>query len=102
MKKIDRSKINRSNTDIWAALNEAVKTKNLAVIVKNIERLRALQKHYIDLLNFQDMEITILKDSLAHAEKTISEFEKEWLEEIAKRNGAYERLKQRIEEGFRP
>ena len=87
--------------DIWAALNEAVKTKNLALIVKNIERLRALQKHYIDLLNFQDMEITILKDSLAHAEKQVTEFEKDWLEEVSKRTGSYERLKERIEKTFR-
>lgn len=102
MKKLDHIKINQSNRDIWAILNEAVKTGNMAVITKNLERIRALQKHYIDLLNFQDIEIRLLKEELSHAEKTITSFEKDWLEEVAKRNGAYDKLKERIQETFRP
>jgi regulator of replication initiation timing len=101
MKKLDHVKINQENRDVWALLNEAKKTGNMAVIIKNLERLRALQKDYIDQLNFQDMEISQLKDELGHAERTITSFEKEWLEEVAKKHGAYDKLKERIQKTFR-
>ena len=97
MKKIDHVKINRSNNDIWAILNEAVKTNNIAIIHRNLDRLYAMQKHYINLLNFQDIEIRILIDELRDNRKLLDSYEKEWLIEITKRNGIYENLKARID-----
>lgn len=102
MKKIDHTKINRNNNSIWLELNNSVKSGNIALITKNIERLRNLQEYYIKLLNLQEMEITILKDEIGGMQNTLNSYEKEWLEEVAKRNGIYDKHKKRIEEGFRP
>jgi len=101
MKKIDMVKINRSNKDIWFNLNEAFKSKNLALIESSIRRLMELQKYYINLLNFQQIEINQLKDLLEQEESIRNDFEREWLEQLAKKTGQYETHKQRIEELYK-
>ena len=96
MKKIDRYKINKANKDIWAMIDMAMKTDNRALLEANLTRLLSLQKYYLDLLNFQDTEITLLKADTAFNQKLIDDRDKEWLIEVAKRNGIYDKLKKRI------
>jgi putative protein kinase ArgK-like GTPase of G3E family len=96
MNKIDRYKINKANKDIWAMIDMAMKTDNRALLEANLTRLSALQKYYLDLLNFQDTEISLLKADTAFNQKLIDDRDKEWLIEVAKRNGIYDKLKERI------
>jgi len=100
MKKIDMVKINRSNKDIWQLLKMAIETNNIALIESSLERMHSLQKYYIDRLNFQEIEISQLKDHLAFQQKINDDYEKEWLIEISKRNGIYENFKERIRETY--
>ena len=101
MKKLDLIKINRSNNDIWAMIQMALKTDNKALLEANLKRLSALQKYYLDLLNFQDSEISLLKDDNAFNQKLIDTYEKEWLIEVSKRNGIYDSLKERIRKQYK-
>ena len=101
MKKIDIQKLNRSNNDIWLNLNEAIKDKNWPAIESNLNRLYGLQKHYLNLLNFQDIQITQLKGNLASVQNMLNDYEKEWIIEVAKRSGIYESMKTRINENFK-
>jgi hypothetical protein len=101
MKKIEFTKLNRSNSDIWQMLKMAIETNNIAIIESNLSRLHALQKYYLDLLNFQDIEINQLKDLLAQETAIRESFEKEWLIDTAKKTNSYERLKERIQETYR-
>lgn len=97
MKKIEFTKLNRANSDILQFLKMAIETKNMALIESNVSRLLALQKYYLDLLNYQDIEINQLKDLLAQETAIRESFEKEWLIDTAKKTNTYERLKERIE-----
>jgi len=101
MKKLDLIKINRSNKDIWAMIQMALKTDNKALLEANLKRLSGLQKYYLDLINFQDSEITLLKDDNAFNQKLIDSYEKEWLIEVSKRNGIYDSLKERIRSQYK-
>lgn len=101
MKKIEFTKLNRSNIDIWQFLKMAVETKNIALIESSLSRLHTLQKYYLDLLNYQDIEINQLKDLLAQETAIRESFEKEWLIETAKKTNSYERLKERIEATYK-
>jgi hypothetical protein len=101
MKKIDFTKLNRSNSDIWGDLKMALKSKNFAVIESSLSRLYSLQKYYIDLLNFQDIEINQLKDLYKQESEIRESFEKEWLESLAVNSKNYEQLKERINATYR-
>ena len=101
MKKLDMVKINRSNSDIWGQMQIALKSGNIAVIERALGRMYALQKYYLDLLNFQDMEINQLKDHLATEQKTTESFEKEWLLSLTKNSPQYDSLKERIESQYK-
>jgi hypothetical protein len=92
--------LNRSNKDIWALLQEGVKSRNLALIEVNLKRLNALQEEYLRLLNLNDFEIQGLKNELQAERELALSFEKEWITEVSKRNGTYERLKDRIDTLF--
>lgn len=100
MKKIDIAKLNRSNKDIWVLIEQAVKTKNFALIEKNLQRLHSLQEYYSKLLNFQDIEIRGLQGDLDAQTYLTSIFEKEWLEQVAKRSHSYDILKERIDKMY--
>jgi hypothetical protein len=101
MKKIEYTKLNRSNSDIWQMIKMGLDTNNKALLESSLSRLKALQKYYLDLLNFQDMEINQYKDLLSQETAIRESFEKEWLEETAKKTNSYERLKQRIEATYK-
>lgn len=101
MDKKDITKLNRSSKDIWALIEVGIKTKNFALLEKNLKRLASLQAYYLELLNFNDYEIQGLKNDLLAERYLTSTFEKEWLEGVLKRSGTYERLKDRIEETFK-
>ena len=64
MEKKDITKLNRSNKDIWALIDQGLKTKNFAILEKNLKRIYLLQCYYIKLLNFQDHEIRELHNEL--------------------------------------
>lgn len=100
MTKKDIAKVNRASKDIWILIEAGIKTKNFAILEKNLLRLHALQKYYSDLLNFQDMEIKGLMNDLQAQLYLTDLFEKEWLEEVAKRTNAYDKLKDRIDQLF--
>jgi hypothetical protein len=101
MKKINIQKLNRSNNDIWLNINEAIKSQNYNALERNFQRLYALQKYYLDLLNFQDIEINQLKDNLESVQSMLNDYEKEWITEVAKRGGIYEAMKERINENYK-
>lgn len=93
-------KVNKKNKDIWALIVTAIESKNIALIEKNLKRLYALQAWYIDLINQQQLEINGLKIELM-ADRILTEArEKEFIIEVAKRNGVYERLKEDIDRTF--
>jgi hypothetical protein len=97
MQKINHTKLNKSNADIWGVLYKAIELKNWALVEQNIKRLYALHKYIFELLEFQDAENASLKNHLAVNQKTLNEFEKEWLITIAKNHNVYEEVRQRIE-----
>lgn len=101
MKKNDVVKVNKSNSDIWAMLKMAVETKNFALIESTLSRLHRLQKYYIDLITFQEIEINQLKDLLAQETEIRESFERDWLIDVAKKNNTYERLKERIDATYK-
>jgi hypothetical protein len=79
----------------------ALDTNNKALLESSLSRLKALQKYYLDLLNFQDMESNQYKDLLAQETALRESFEKEWLIETAKKTNSYERLKERIQATYK-
>ena len=101
MKKVDLAKLNMSNTVIWKNLDEALKTKNWALIENNLQRLYSLQKYYIDELNFIDTEIVQLTNMVKLAETRASQFEALWFKSIAKETGFYRTHKDLIDEIFK-
>ena len=82
-------------------LEVGLKSKNFAIIEKNLQRLASLQKYYTDLINYQEFEITALRIDLEAERILTSSYEKEWLEGVSKRSGTYDNTKQRIEELFK-
>lgn len=100
MKKKEIALLNRANKDIWALLEVGLKTKNFAILEKNLHRLASLQKYYTDLLNYQEFEIIALQNDLDAERHLTNDYEKEWLEGISKRLGSFENTKERIEELF--
>ena len=92
--------MNRSNKDIWALIQVGLQTKNFALLEKNLKRLHALQGEYIRLLNLNDFEIEGLKNELQAERELAISFEREWITEVSKRNGTYDRLKDRIDKLF--
>jgi hypothetical protein len=101
MKKLDLTKVNRSNIDIWADIKLALQSKNFTVLEASLTRLYSLQKYYLDLLNFQDMEINQLKDLYKQESEIRNSFEKEWLESLSVNSKNYEQLKKRINATYR-
>jgi hypothetical protein len=101
MKKLDLTKVNRSNNDIWADIKLALQSKNLTVLEASLTRLYSLQKYYVNLLNFQDMEINQLKDLYKQETQIRNSFEKEWLESLSVNSKNYEQLKKRINATYR-
>lgn len=100
MQKIDHTKLNRSNNDIWGLLSKAIETGNVAVVKVNLDRLYELQKYYIKILNFQDAEIEMYKNEVAVLEDQLSSYEKDWIKRIAKDNNVYEETRERINRTF--
>lgn len=100
MKKINYATLNRSNNDIWLNIHEALKDKNYPALEASLKRLFSLQKYYVDLLNFQNIENAQLKDNMASVQASLNDYEKEWITEVAKRQGIYENLKKRINQTF--
>lgn len=101
MLKLDITKVNRSNNDIWALLKVAIKTKNIALIETNLHRLHALQEYYIKTLNLQDIELRQMEAILKMKETETEKIEKEWITELAKKGNIYGRLKERIEDYYK-
>jgi predicted nuclease with TOPRIM domain len=101
MRDIDHYSFNRANKDIWGLLNEAVKTKNWALIQSNIDRLYAMQDFLIKKVNLMESQINTLKNDVATVQMENDRLEREWLQELTKRNGIYENLKERVGQTFR-
>jgi hypothetical protein len=97
-KKITTTQLNRANKDIWQSLKIAIDTKNWALLEKNLTRLYSLQAYYLERLNLSEIEIRGLQGDLNAEASMRHSFEKEWLEQVAKRAGTYEAMKDRINE----
>jgi vacuolar-type H+-ATPase subunit I/STV1 len=97
-KKITTTQLNRANKDIWQSLKIAIDTKNWALLEKNLTRLHSLQAYYLERLNLSEIEIRGLQGDLNAEASLRHDFEKEWLEQVAKRAGTYEAMKDRINE----
>jgi hypothetical protein len=97
-KKITTTQLNRANKDIWQSLKIAIDTKNWALLEKNLTRLHSLQVYYLERLNLSEIEIRGLQGDLNAEASLRHSFEKEWLEQVAKRAGTYEAMKDRINE----
>jgi vacuolar-type H+-ATPase subunit I/STV1 len=97
-KKITTTQLNRANKDIWQSLKIAIDTKNWALLEKNLTRLHSLQAYYLERLNLSEIEIRGLQGDLNAEASMRHSFEKEWLEQVAKRAGTYEAMKDRINE----
>ena len=100
MQKINISKLNKSNADIWGILYKALESKNIALIEVTLVRLYKSQKYTLELLEFQDADIVSLNHHLANAHKTSNEFEKEWFSIIAKNTNVYEKVRDSINQTF--
>ena len=96
----DIQKMNDLNRDIWGMIVQAQKTKNWALIEVNLKRLYSLQKKYINLINIMDYEVKgtnlMLKDEI----RVRNQFEKQWFKDVAKRNNAYQEMKENIDKHF--
>jgi len=96
--KITTTQLNRAIKDIWQSLKIAIDTKNWALLEKNLARLHSLQSYYLERLNLSEIEIRGLQGDLNAEASMRHSFEKEWLEQVAKRAGTYEAMKDRINE----
>ena len=97
-KKITTTQLNRANKDIWQSMKIAIDTKNWALLEKNLTRLHSIQAYYLERLNLSEIEIRGLQGELNAEASLRHSFEKEWLEQVAKRAGTYEAMKDRINE----
>lgn len=100
MKKIDIPTLNKTNANIWAKITLAYQSKNWATMEKQLKRLHGLQSYYCHLMNLQDHENRELKIMLNAAESQINQQEKEWITEVAKRTGTFDRITQELDEIF--
>jgi len=95
-KKITITQLNRANKDIWESLKISIETKNWALLEKNLARLHSIQAYYLERLNLSEIEIRGLQGDLNAEASLRHSFEKEWLEQVSKRSGTYEAMKDRI------
>jgi hypothetical protein len=100
MKKLDIKTLNQTNQDIWSKLAIAYEQKNWALIAKNLKRLHALQGYYLSRLNLAEQENRELQLMVNASESQINQYEKQWMEEVSKRNGTFDRVNQRLDELF--
>jgi hypothetical protein len=100
MKKLDIKTLNQTNQDIWAKLKIAYEQKNWALIAKNLKRLHALQGYYLSRLNLAEHENKELELMLKSSESQVNQYEKQWMEEVSKRNGTFDRVNHRLDELF--
>lgn len=100
MKKIDIPTLNKTNVNIWAKITLAYQAKNWAMMEKQLKRLHGLQSYYCQLMNLQEHEIRELKIMLNAAESQINEHEREWIAEVAKRTGTFDRISKELDEIF--
>ena len=100
MKKLDIKTLNQTNQDIWAKLVIAYEQKNWALIAKNLKRLHALQGYYLSRLNLAEQENRELQLMVNASELQINQYERQWIEEVSKRNGTFDRVNQRLDELF--
>lgn len=100
MKKLDIKTLNQTNQDIWSKLSLAYEQKNWALIAKNLKRLHSLQVYYLSRLNLAEYEVRELNLMVKSAESQINQQDREWMEEVSKRNGTFDRVNQRLDELF--
>lgn len=100
MEKIDIPTLNRTNLNIWSKIDLALKAKNWAMMEKQLRRLHGLQAHYCHVMNLQDHEIREMKIMLNASESQIHWQEKEWMKEMAKRAGTFDRISKELDEIF--
>lgn len=100
MERIDVKKVNKSSSMIWALIQESLKSKNYALLSKNLERLYLLNEYYCQLLTNQESQIKMLLYEEKHLNSVIKEYEKKEIEEICKRNGNYQTYKSQIDDLF--
>jgi hypothetical protein len=100
MKKLDIKTLNQTNLDIWSKIEIAYQQKNWALIAKNLKRLNALQGYYLRRLNLAEHENKELELMLKSYESQVNQYEKEWMEEVSKRNGTFDRVNDRLDELF--
>jgi hypothetical protein len=100
MKKLDIKTLNQTNLDIWSKIEIAYQQKNWALIAKNLKRLHALQGYYLSRLNLAEHENKELELMLKSSESQVNQYEKEWMEEVSKRNGTFDRVNHRLDELF--
>jgi hypothetical protein len=93
--------LNDLNRDIWGMIVLAVETKNWALIELNLKRLNALQKKYINIINLQDYEIKGITLIAQEEVRVNNMLEKQWLKDVAKRQGNYEEMKKNIDKFFK-
>lgn len=97
---IPTKKLNQANADIWAKIRLAYDTKNWALMAKNLGRLYGLQSEYLKRLNLAEQEIREIKLDLNFEATQNANWEKEFLEGVAKRNGNFDLVNARLEELF--
>ena len=100
MKKIDIPTLNKTNLNIWAKITLAYQAKNWAMMEKQLKRLHGLQSYYCQLMNLQDHEIRELKNMVYASEARINDQEREWIAEVAKRTGTFDRISKELDEIF--
>jgi hypothetical protein len=100
MKKLDIKTLNQTNKDIWSKLAIAYEQKNWALIAKNLKRLHGLQGYYLSRLNLAEQEIRELELMFKASESQVNQYERQWMEEVSKRNGTFDRVNQRLDELF--
>lgn len=97
---IPTKKLNQANSDIWAKIKIAYQTKNWALMAKSISRLHGLQTEYLRRLNLAEQEIRELQIELNFEASQNAEWEKQFLQGVAKRNGNFDLVNARLEELF--
>lgn len=100
MKKLDTKTLNQANADIWSKLFIAYQQKNWASIEKNLKRLHALQSYYLSRINLAEQEIRELNLMIKAYQSEVNQYESQWMQEVSKRNGTFDRVNDRLDELF--
>ena len=100
MSKIPTSKLNQANNDIWSKIRQAYEARNWALMAKNLARLHGLQTEYLRRLNFAEHEIRELRIELDLEASQNAEWEKQFMQDIASKNGNLDLVNARLEELF--